>query len=390
MQKMTCPSGLGKNADTLTLHGLKLARSERNKGAAMAQLRLHPFKRALHGVLQQPIKQRPLKTYPGWIFPQPAGCWLVLWLAFNSLSFAQQLPPTLASAPARTEQTTALNAGSIRSAPVPASAPLTRIAPGDLLEVTVFDTPELSQKTRVDNDGDVELVVGGKVHTAGLTASEAGQAIETRLTDAKVLRNPHVSVNLVESATQTVTVLGEVRNPGSYSLWGQQQVVDAIALAGGVTQFASHTVTLTHKDSSTVSTVDLNSSAQSADTVLLPGDRVVVGRTGTVYVLGDVGKPGGFALDDRTPITVLQGLALAQGLNHTANFHGSLIRQTETGPQQQPLDLKKILANQMADSTLHDGDIVYFPVNGAKEWASRSLNSILQMAVGVVIYGRYN
>ncbi len=309
---------------------------------------------------------------------------------FSGMGFAQASQLTNMAAPARTEQTTVLSPASIRSAPVPASAPLTRIAPGDLLEVTVFDTPELSQKTRVDNDGDVELVVGGKVHTAGLTASESAQAIETRLRDAKVLRYPHVSVNLAESAAQTVTVLGEVKNPGSYPLWGQQQVVDAIALAGGVTQFASHTVTLTHKDSSTISTVDLNSSAQSTDTVLLPGDRVVVGRAGTVYVLGDVGKPGGFALDDRTPITVLQGLALAQGLNHTANFHGSLIHQTPSGPQQEPLDLKKILANQMADSTLHDGDIVYVPVNGAKEWASRSLNSILQMAVGVVIYGRYN
>ncbi len=137
----------------------------------------------------------------------------------------------------------------------------------------------------------------------------------------------------------------------------------------------------------------MNGSAQQgagADAVLLAGDRIVVGRAGTVYVLGDVGKPGGFTLDDRTPITVLQGLALAQGMNRTAAFHGSLIHQTPAGPQQQPLDLKKILANQMADPTLHDGDIVYVPVNGAKDWANRGLNSILQMAVGVVIYGRYD
>ena len=272
-------------------------------------------------------------------------------------------------------------------------APPVRIAAGDLLDVTVFDTPELSQKTRVDNGGDIELIVGGKVHIAGLTTFEVDQAIEARLRDAKILRNPHVTVNVVESSSQTMTVLGEVKNPGDYPLWGQQRVADAIALAGGVTALASHTVTLTHKDSGTSSTVDLSGSAQpgfGADTMLLPGDRLVVGRAGVFYVLGDVGKPGGFTLDDRTPVSVLQALALAQGMNRTAAFRGSLIHETPAGPQQEALDLKKIIGNQATDPVLHDGDIVYVPVNSAKDWANRGLNSIMQMAVGVVIYGRYN
>ncbi|HVO69950.1 MAG TPA: polysaccharide biosynthesis/export family protein, partial [Aggregatilineaceae bacterium] len=267
-----------------------------------------------------------------------------------------------------------------------------RITAGDLLDVAVFDTPELSQKTRIDNDGNLELVVGGKVHIAGLTMSEADQAIEAHLREAQVLRNPHVSVNVAESSSETVTVLGEVKNPGNYPLWGEQRVSDAIALAGGATALASHTATLTHKDSSTSSTVDLSSSPQpgsGADTMLLPGDRIVVGRAGTIYVLGDVGKPGGFTLDDRTPVTVLQALALAQGMNRTAAFHGSLIHQTPSGPQMQALELKKIIAEQAPDPVLHDGDIIYVPVNSAKDWANRGLNSIMQMAVGVVIYGRY-
>ena len=256
------------------------------------------------------------------------------------------------------------------------------------MEITVFDTPELSQKTRVDNDGDIDLVVGGKVHVAGLTFTHANQALEFRLRDADVLHNPHVSVNVLESATQTVTLLGEVKNPGSYPVWGQQHLAEAIAAAGGLTQNASHTAALTHKDSNATLTVQLDAST-GADTVLLPGDRVVVARAGIVYVLGDVGKPGGFVLDDRAPITVLQGLALAQGMNRTANSRGSLIRQTSQGPQEEILDFKRILANQSGDPTLHDGDIVYVPLNAAKDWANRGLNSILQMAVGVVIYGRY-
>ncbi len=278
------------------------------------------------------------------------------------------------------------------AAPLRNVLPDAQIAPGDLIEINVFDTPELSQKTRVDNNGHIELIVGGNMWVATLTSTEAALAIEARLRAAKVLRNPHVTLNVLESASQTVTVLGEVKNPGSYPVWGQQRVAEAIAAAGGLTPNASHLVTLTHKDSTVTSTVELDGMSQNqsaADIVLVPGDRLVVNRAGIVYVLGDVGKPGGFMLDDRAPITVLQGLALAQGMNRTANQRGSLIHQTAQGPQQERLDFKKILGNQTTDPTLHDGDIVYVPLNAAKDWANRGLNSILQMATGVVIYGRY-
>jgi polysaccharide export outer membrane protein len=318
-------------------------------------------------------------------------CALLLLIASSAPTYAQgfashseaSAAATASSAPS-TEDANVTRISTINPPPA-------RLASGDVVEVTVFDTPELSQKTRIDNDGDLELVVGGKVCLAGLTASEAGQAIETSLQEAKVLRHPRVSVNVVASTAQTVTVLGEVKNPGSYPIWGRQSATDAIAGAGGVTQFASHSATLTRKDSKTSINIDLNGTARPTEPelFLLPGDRIVVARAGTIYVLGDVGRPGGFTLDDRVPTTVLQGLALAQGMNRTASFHGALIRQTPAGPQQEALDLKKILANQSSDPTLRDGDIVYVPLNAAKDWANRGLNSILQMAVGVVIYGRY-
>jgi polysaccharide biosynthesis/export protein len=348
--------------------GPKHGRRESNCGTAKA-LSFRPASGALRAVLIS------------------RGCLAALVFCILSCSsgFGQHL---------RADQPMANAAGTsaVAGAPTPTttstSPPLMHIAAGDLVEITVFDTPELSQKTRVDNDGDVDLAVGGKVHLAGLTFNQANQALEFRLRDAEVLRNPHVSVNVLESANQTVTVLGEVKNPGSYPVWGQQRLAEAIAAAGGLTQNASHSATLTHKDSNATLTVQLDASA-GGDTVLLPGDRIVVARAGIVYVLGDVGKPGGFVLDDRAPITVLQGLALAQGMNRTANSRGSLIRQTSQGPQQEMLDFRKILGNQSGDPTLHDGDIVYVPLNAVKDWANRGLNSILQMAVGVVIYGRY-
>jgi polysaccharide export outer membrane protein len=301
----------------------------------------------------------------------------------NASKDAPSLPQHLASS----VNSTAQPGGSPEAAHDPN---LLVIGPGDLLVVTVFDTPELSQKARVDSDGNVELVIGGKLKLQGKLPAEAERSIEARLRDANVLRDPHVTLDVLESATQTVTVSGEVNKPGAYPWWGKKTVSELIATAGGLTQYASHTASLTHKGLQSPVRIDLDGPPQhDGDQIVLPGDFLEVVRAGTVYVLGDVGRPGGYMLDDRRPMTVLQGLALAQGLNRTACLHASLTHQMADGPQQEFLDLKKILNNQTSDPALHDGDIVYVPVNSAKDWASRGVNSILQMAVGVVIYGRY-
>ena len=322
----------------------------------------------------------------------------LLYLLFARTLFSQSVQPVnsvgegrsaspvpLAGATLSSPQSTVTTTSALDAEPL-------KIGPGDLIEITVFDTPELSQKSRIDNAGEVELVVGGKLRLAGLSAAEANRAIEARLRDAKIMRGPHVSVDVVEYATQGVRVLGEVRNPGTYTLLGQHSVADLIADAGGLTQYASRTVSLIRQGSTSPVSINLNGSFQptdSAEQALHPGDRIVVAHAGTVYVLGDVGRPGGYMLDDHNSMTLLQGLALAQGLNRTAKMHGSLIRNTAAGPQPELLDLKGILNNQSPDPVLRDGDIVYVPVNSAKDWASKGVNSILQMAVGVVIYGHY-
>ena len=85
---------------------------------------------------------------------------------------------------------------------------------------------------------------------------------------------------------------------------------------------------------------------------------------------------------------MLQALALAQGINKTAKYDAKLIRNSPAGRTESDLPLKRILANQATDPKLQDGDILFVPVSGTKQWADKSLSSVLQMAVGVVIYGR--
>ena len=262
---------------------------------------------------------------------------------------------------------------------------------GDVLEIRVFDTPELSGKFRVDGHGNLTLPVGGAVEVKGLSPEQVQLAVEQRFRQREVLRDPHVEVFVLEYATQRVTVMGEVKNPGVYPIGGKRNVLDFISVAGGPTSTASKTALVTHKNSAAQPiTVDLSTSAQTAPQPQVePGDRIVVTRAGIVYVVGDVGRPGGYLIENKNSLTVLQALALAQGLNKTAKLDAKLIRGTPTGQTETDLPLKKILANQTSDPKLQDEDILYVPVNGAKEWTEKGLTSALQMAVGVVIYGRY-
>ncbi len=75
-------------------------------------------------------------------------------------------------------------------------------------------------------------------------------------------------------------------------------------------------------------------------------------------------------------------------MNKTAKYDAKLIRNSPAGRTESDLPLKRILANQVTDPKLQDGDILFIPVNASKEWAEKGVTSILQMAVGVVIYGR--
>ncbi len=280
--------------------------------------------------------------------------------------------------------------------PQPASA--TDTAPGgallldvgDVLEIRVFDTPELSGKFRIDIRGDITLPVGGAVAVKGLTAEQVQAAIEQRFRQREILRDPHVEVFVLEYATQRVTVMGEVKMPGVYPIGAKRGVLDFISIAGGPTPAASKTALLTHRNSlAQAIPVDLSGSLQNPQPQVESGDRIVVTRAGIVYVVGDVGRPGGYLIENRNTLTVLRALALAQGLNKTAKLNAKLIRNTPGGRTETDLPLKKIFANQATDPALQDEDILFVPVSGAKQWTEKGLTSALQMAVGVVIYGRY-
>ena len=267
-----------------------------------------------------------------------------------------------------------------------------RLSAGDLLDVKVLGTtdPDFSPKLRVDEQGAITLPYAGSLSVAGMTAEDAALRIEARFRDKDILKDPHVSVTVLEYATQGVTVLGEVKNPGVYPLLGTHGLLDLISAAGGVTPTAGKAVTLTHREDTShpeIVNVDNKPGSTSAFSVdIRPGDTIVVSHAGIVYVLGDVGKPGGFLIENTDRLTVLQAIALAQGTSRTASpDHAKLIRKTATGREELPVPLKKILADKAPDQLLADGDILFVPGSGPKN-ALRDVEAILPSAASAAIY----
>jgi polysaccharide export outer membrane protein len=265
-----------------------------------------------------------------------------------------------------------------------------RISSGDLVEVEVFDSPELSGKLRVDDHGMIALPLAGGLSVSGLTAQQAGQAVETKLLNSNILKEPHATVTILEYATQGVTILGEVKNPGVYPLLGTHSLLDLISAAGGVTASAGKAVTVTHRgqpDQPIVVKLETKPGSRAGFNVdVSPGDTIVVSRAGIVYVVGDVGRPGGFVIENNDRLTVLGAVALAQGTNRTAALNSAkVIRKTEDGREELSVPLQKIIANKAPDQPLADGDILVVPSSGPKN-ALREMESILPAAAGAAIY----
>jgi polysaccharide export outer membrane protein len=290
-------------------------------------------------------------------------------------------------------QPTGLPSNTAQGASVqPASAPALHIAGGDLLQVTVFDTPELSSQLRVAQTGEIELPWGGSLHVEGSTPEQASEAIEASLKNQNILKYPHrVTVFIAEYATQGVKVLGQVKTPGVYPLLGTHRLYDMIASAGGVTDFAARQVIIVHQnDTGHPITAELNynpDGIEQSDIDVLPGDTIVVQKAGVVYVLGDVGRPGGFLIEDNQPLTVLRALSLAQGVNKTAKLNSTVIfRHTATGQTQSPLALKQVLHGKATDLALSDHDILYVPSSIEKTLGYRGIELAAQATAGVNIY----
>ena len=257
-----------------------------------------------------------------------------------------------------------------------------QLGPGDLVEMTVYNIPELTTKTRVSSSGDLYCPLIGYMHVSGLTAEEAQSAIEKRLSD--FVKNPHVSLFVSEYASEGASVLGEVVHPGVYPVLGQQHLFDLLSAAGGLSDKAGRSLTVTHRSApNQPETIELpRNLADNSETnvPVFPGDTIIVRKTDIVYVVGDVLRPSGVLMDSGG-LTVLQALALAGGTGRTAKLNGAkLLRKSHDGTTEVQVDLKKMLQAKIPDLPLQANDILIVPSSTGKIMAGRTLEAALQAA----------
>lgn len=285
---------------------------------------------------------------------------------------------------------------------------MARIGAEDMLTIQAQDVIEIPDRpVRVDKNGFIDLPLVGRLEAAGKTTPELAALITERL--QRFVRDPHVAVAITEYHSAPVSVLGEVNTPGVYQLAGPKLLTEMISLAGGLKPDAGATVEITREiavgpldilgakpdETGRFTTVrvnidDLTSGKSPALNIqMMPHDVVSVPKADCVYVMGEVKKAGGFTLKANEKMTVLQALALAEGMERTASPSKATILRIspETGERTKiPVDISKIIASREEDVRLRSQDIVVIPNNGARSIALRATEMALQVATGVAIY----
>ena len=271
-----------------------------------------------------------------------------------------------------------------------------RLGPGDVIEINVFEVEELSKPAAISPDGTVLLPLVGVVELGGLTTREAAARLRQLYGD-NLIRDPQISVGVKEYHSQPVSVLGAVTRPGVYQLRGPRRLADVLALAEGLAPESGSEVTISRplpdgrEKTYTVPTRGLLSLDRSEESNpwVLAGDTVRVSKAGVVYVVGEVGRSGGFPLKDQEQITVLKALSLAEGLRRQAAAQkAKIIRNVGAERHEAPIKLRDILDGRAPDPPLAPGDILFVPNSQARSAMGRAAEAAIQVTTGVIIWRR--
>jgi len=245
-----------------------------------------------------------------------------------------------------------------------------RIGPRDLLEITVFGLPELTQTVRVAEDGSITMSLIGKVDVSGMTAQELEKKLASVL-DKQYTKDAHVTVFIKEY--QKISIIGAVSKPGMYELVGPMTLGMIIAQAGGLTAQATkelyiyrqgengvqQRITVTLSDLTVNGSQDLNIELRPKDVVTVPID-----QTQNVFVYGEVKTPGSVSYLSSKKITLLQAIAQAGGPTEWAKKSRVQIRRKDkrTGQDMKiKVNLKDMISGKVADIVLEEGDVIIVP-----------------------------
>ncbi len=268
-----------------------------------------------------------------------------------------------------------------------ANLPAQPLGPNDLLAIEVYDAPEFTRTVRVGSDGAIELpMLQRQIPVAGLLPGELEAAIAAALEEEQILVKPIVTVTVAEYHSRPVCVAGAVRSPVTFQAMGDVTLLDALARAGGLTENAGPEILVSRPAEDGGVTVTrrvpvknlLEAKDPSLNLQLRGGEEVSVPEIGHVFVAGNVKRPGMFPMPREGHLTVLEALAMSEGLLPHSAKQAFIYRRggTET-PTETVVEIRRILKRKSPDVELQENDILYIPDDRGKRIAAAALEKIL-------------
>jgi len=286
-----------------------------------------------------------------------------------------------------------------------------RLGPDDQISIRVLDLDKLQldndSAPKINVNGDLDLPVIGHLHAEGLTLEQLRAAIVSKLSD--ILNNPSVSVSIVQYRSHPISVLGSVRSPGVFQVAQTKRLLEVLSLAGGLAADAGDKIKISRVKSAGllplpnvtaddangyyVGTIKVKNLIDDADTSLnipvLDGDVIAVSKAEQFYVIGAVKHAGGFPLGDKSAVSILQALSLAEGFDRAASpKQARLLREEKPGQDRTEtiVDLKPIMAGTAPDISLRANDILYVPTSGYKLASLRAIEAVVQVGTGFAVF----
>jgi polysaccharide export outer membrane protein len=255
-----------------------------------------------------------------------------------------------------------------------------RVGPGDLLEITVFGVDKYNQSARISASGFISVPHLGKLAVSGLAGAEIEEKLEALMVEKKLILNPQVLVFIKEYQSQPIYVMGAVHQPGQFMISRSLNVIDALAIAGGVDLNRSGDALIVQRRpgengeirKETIRLVDLLEKGNpEANIEIRSGDVIQVSerKSEVFYVIGEVGRPGAYELPkEKTNLTMAQALGLAGGPLKTAKMKsGMLIRYEPNGARTEiAMNWKKILDGKAPDIPVRADDVIFMPGSNIK------------------------
>lgn len=231
------------------------------------------------------------------------------------------------------------------------------LGPGDTVRISAFRYPNLTTEARLSEDGKVTMPLLGEVVLQGLTPDQAAKHIAERLASGNFIKEPQITVAVVQARSRQVSVLGMVGQPGRYTLDGASaRVTDVIALAGGLQPEAGNMAVIQRIRGGRIESVQVDLAAimqggdLSKNIEIGSGDSVFVPRAPMFYIYGEVRQGGSYRLEPQ--LTVTQAIALAGGTTPRGSERRVQLRRRTANGQWQEAPAR------LTDAVL-PGDVIY-------------------------------